>query len=116
MFGDVPTEQRRENTQWRDVMPHVADRGRRVAPDLIGTGDSAKLPSPPVFSHTCAQHRQDLDASLDAVVPEGRLTLAIHDRGSALGFDSARPHRLGPCCCSGATAAAGAAATTPGGR
>ena len=97
-------------------MPHLADRGRSVAPDLIGMGDSAKLPSPAVFSYTYAQRRQNLDASLYAVVPEGRLTLVIHDWGSALGFDSARPHRPGPCCCIGATAAAGAAATTPGGR
>ncbi|MCA9772098.1 MAG: alpha/beta fold hydrolase, partial [Myxococcales bacterium] len=25
---------------WRNVMPHVADLGRCIAPDLIGMGDS----------------------------------------------------------------------------
>jgi len=27
---------------WRNVIPHVADLGRCLAPDLIGMGDSAK--------------------------------------------------------------------------
>ena len=77
---------------WRNVMPPLADRGRCVAPDLIGMGDSAKLPRPAIFSYTYAQHRQYLDASLDAVMPEGQVTLVIHDWGSALGFDWARRH------------------------
>ena len=29
---------------WRNVWPHVAGRARIVAPDLIGMGDSDKLP------------------------------------------------------------------------
>jgi haloalkane dehalogenase len=29
---------------WRKVMPHVAGFGRCIAPDLIGMGDSDKLP------------------------------------------------------------------------
>lgn len=28
---------------WRNVMPHLEGRGRLVAPDLIGMGDSEKL-------------------------------------------------------------------------
>src|SRR5947209_1144827 len=31
---------------WRDVMPELAGLGRCLAPDLIGMGDSEKLPSP----------------------------------------------------------------------
>ena len=31
---------------WRDVMPELEGRGRLIAPDLIGMGDSAKLPNP----------------------------------------------------------------------
>ena len=77
---------------WRNIMPHLAERGRCIAPDLIGMGDSAKLPKPAVFSYTYAQHRRYLDAFIDAVVPEGAVTLVIHDWGSALGFDWARRH------------------------
>src|SRR5262249_31952599 len=29
---------------WRNVMPHLESRGRCIAPDLIGMGDSEKLP------------------------------------------------------------------------
>ena len=28
---------------WRNVMPHLQDQGRCLAPDLIGMGDSEKL-------------------------------------------------------------------------
>ena len=30
---------------WRNVMPHLEGRGRLIAPDLIGMGDSDKLPT-----------------------------------------------------------------------
>ena len=29
---------------WRNVIPHLQSRGRCIAPDLIGMGDSEKLP------------------------------------------------------------------------
>jgi haloalkane dehalogenase len=29
---------------WRNVIPHVLELGRCIAPDLIGMGDSEKLP------------------------------------------------------------------------
>jgi haloalkane dehalogenase len=77
---------------WRNVMPHLSNRGRCIAPDLIGMGDSAKLPKPEVFSYTYAQHRRYLDAFIDAVVRDAAVTLVIHDWGSALGFDWARRH------------------------
>ena len=31
---------------WRGIIPHVVSLGRCIAPDLIGMGDSAKLPGP----------------------------------------------------------------------
>ncbi len=77
---------------WRNIMPHLAERGRCVAPDLIGMGDSQKLPEPAVYAYTYAQHRYYLDAFFDAVDPDGAVTLVIHDWGSALGFDWARRH------------------------
>ena len=30
---------------WRNVIPHLQPRGRCIAPDLIGMGDSDKLPN-----------------------------------------------------------------------
>lgn len=72
---------------WRNIIPHVAEKARCIAPDLIGMGDSQKLPE---LEYRFIDHRRYLDAFLDAVVPEGKITLVIHDWGSALGFDWAR--------------------------
>ena len=77
---------------WRDVLPHVADLGRLVAPDLIGHGDSDKIEDSGPDRYTFAEHRLHLDALLDALDLGDRITLVIHDWGSALGFDWARRH------------------------
>ena len=77
---------------WRDVLPHVADLGRVVAPDLIGHGDSDKLADSGPDRYTFAEHSRYLDAVLDALDLGDRITLVIHDWGSALGFDWARRH------------------------
>ena len=75
---------------WRNVMPHVP--GRRLAPDLIGMGDSDKLPESGPDSYRFVEHRAYLDGWFDEVLPEGPLVLVIHDWGSALGFDWAMRH------------------------
>ena len=77
---------------WRNVMPHVADLGRIVAPDLVGMGDSAPLPNSGPDRYTFVEHRRYLDGLLDALDLGDRITLVIHDWGSALGFDWARRH------------------------
>ena len=77
---------------WRNVMPHVADLGRIVAPDLVGMGDSARLPDSGPDRYTFVEHRRYLDGLLDALDLGDRITLVIHDWGSALGFDWARRH------------------------
>jgi haloalkane dehalogenase len=71
---------------WRDVMAAMNGAGRLLAPDLIGMGDSDKLDDPGPDSYQFVEHRAYLDAWIDAVIPEGRVTLVIHDWGSALGF------------------------------
>ena len=75
---------------WRDVMGAMEAVGRLLAPDLIGMGDSDKLEGPGPESYRFVEHRRYLDAWIDAVIPEGEITLVIHDWGSALGFDWAR--------------------------
>ena len=78
---------------WRTVIPEVSGKARCLAPDLIGMGASEKLPDPKSGTYTFQTHRLYLDAFIDAVVPEGPVTLVIHDWGSALGFDWANRHR-----------------------
>jgi haloalkane dehalogenase len=79
---------------WRDVIPELEGLGRLIAPDLIGMGDSAKLPDPGPDTYRFTTHRDYLEAFIDAVIgPAESLVLVVHDWGSALGFDWANRHR-----------------------
>jgi haloalkane dehalogenase len=77
---------------WRNIIPHVWNRGRIVAPDLIGQGDSDKLDDPRPNLYTFMEHRRWLDALLEQLDLGDKVVLVIHDWGSALGFDWARRH------------------------
>jgi haloalkane dehalogenase len=77
---------------WRNVIPHLEGLGRCIAPDLIGMGDSEKLPNSGPSSYTFVEHRCYLDALLDALTVTERVTFVMHDWGASLGFDWARRH------------------------
>ena len=77
---------------WRNVMPHMEGQGRCLAPDLIGMGDSDKLENSGPDRYRFIEHREYLDACLQALGVGGNVTLVVHDWGSALGFDWARRH------------------------
>ena len=77
---------------WRNVMPHLADMGHCIAPDLIGMGDSDKLDNSGPESYHFVEHREYLDGFFDALGLHANVTLVVHDWGSALGFDWARRH------------------------
>lgn len=78
---------------WRNVLPHLVGLGRCVVPDLIGMGDSDKLDDPGPESYSFVEHRRYLDSLLDVLDVRQRVTLVVHDWGSALGFDWANRHR-----------------------
>lgn len=78
---------------WRNIIPHLAGQGRCIAPDLLGMGDSQKLPQSGPGSYTFAQHREYLDGLLEELQLGSEVTLVVHDWGSALGFDWANRHR-----------------------
>ena len=82
---------------WRNVLPHLQQLGRCIAPDLIGMGNSDKLPGSGPGSYRFVEHRDYLDALLEALDVRERVAF-VHDWGSALGFDWANRHRGG---CSG---------------
>lgn len=77
---------------WRNIIPHLADLGRCIAPDLIGMGDSEKLNNSVSNSYRFIEHRKYLDGFIDELELQSNLTLVLHDWGSALGFDWARRH------------------------
>lgn len=72
---------------WRNVMPHLEGRGRLIAPDLIGMGDSEKLHDSGPDRYTFKEHRAFLNDLLAYLMVEDNVTLVVHDWGSALGFD-----------------------------
>jgi haloalkane dehalogenase len=74
---------------WRNIIPYISDKSRVVAPDLIGFGDSDKVTG---LEYRVVDQQRYLDAFLNAVLPTEKLTLVVHDWGSALGFDWARRH------------------------
>ena len=77
---------------WRNVIPHLVDQGRCIAVDLIGMGDSDKLDDPGPTSYSYMEHREYLFATWEALGVKNRVTLVLHDWGSALGFDWASQH------------------------
>ena len=78
---------------WRNVIPELVGKGRVIAPDLIGQGDSDKLPAsagPERYSFEVAYSY--LDGLLAEIGANSNVTLVIHDWGSALGFYWAQQH------------------------
>jgi len=77
---------------WRNIMPALASRGRCIAVDLIGMGDSDKLDDPGPDSYRYVEHRDYLFAAWQGLGVTNNVTFVIHDWGSALGFDWACQH------------------------
>ena len=77
---------------WRNVMPLVANRGRCIALDLIGMGDSDKLIDSGPDSYTFADQRRFFDRALATLGVGDDVVMVVHDWGSALGFDWAQRH------------------------
>jgi len=74
-------------------MPPLAGLGRVIAPDLIGHGDSDKLPaSEGPERYTLEGTYELLAGQLAALIGDQQVTLVLHDWGSALGFHWARLH------------------------
>ncbi len=72
---------------WRNIMPYCEGLGRLVACDLIGMGDSDKLPGSGPGRYTYAEQRDYLFALWDKLALGSSIILVLHDWGSALGFE-----------------------------
>ena len=68
---------------WRNVIPHLAPHARCVAPDLIGMGASGPSAT---GTYRFADHSRHLDAFFEGLNLRHKVTLVVHDWGSALGF------------------------------
>jgi haloalkane dehalogenase len=78
---------------WRNVIPELEGCGRIIVPDLIGQGDSEKLPAsegPERYTFLVAYDY--LNGLLESLGLDANVTLVIHDWGSGLGFHWAKNH------------------------
>ena len=78
---------------WRNIIPHLEDIARCIAPDLIGMGDSEPVDNSGPDSYRFVEHREYLDGLLEQLDLGDSVTFVIHDWGSGLGFDWANRHR-----------------------
>lgn len=70
---------------WRNVIPHVTNGYRAIAPDLIGMGDSGK----PEIDYTLQDHETYLYEFIEQLGLKD-IILVVHDWGSVLGMKYAR--------------------------
>jgi len=78
---------------WRNVIPELVESGRVIAPDLIGQGDSEKLPaSEGPGRYTLEVAYSYVDGLLETIGANKNVTLVIHDWGSGIGFLWAMRH------------------------
>ena len=93
--GDEPVVMLHGNPTWsfyyRDLIGNLRDRRRVIAPDHIGCGYSDK-PGDDRYEYSLRQRVADLEAFLDALVPEEKLTLVLHDWGGMIGMGWAVRH------------------------
>lgn len=77
---------------WRNIMPYLEGKGRLIAIDNIGQGDSAKLKHSGPDAYTLAEHQTFIDGTLDALGVTENVTFVMHDWGGPLGLTWARRH------------------------
>jgi haloalkane dehalogenase len=78
---------------WRNVIPHLEDLGRCIAPDLIGMGGSEKLPpsdGPTRYSFPVSY--EYFEAFMSTIGATKNVTLVVHDWGGTHGFHWASRH------------------------
>lgn len=78
---------------WRNVMPYLEGRGRLIAIDMIGMGDSEKLDNTGPDSYTLAENSKYTFALLEQLGVDENVTLVLHDWGSGVGFNWANQNR-----------------------
>lgn len=78
---------------WRNVIPHLEGRGRLIAVDMIGMGDSDKLDNTRDGSYSLAENTKYTSALLAELGVNENVTLILHDWGSGVGFNWANQNQ-----------------------
>jgi haloalkane dehalogenase len=77
---------------WRNIMPALVPAARCIAPDLIGMGESQKLPKDEIDRYRFHGQYDFVEKLLNQLGIVERVTLVVHDWGSAIGFHWAKNH------------------------
>jgi len=72
---------------WRNITPYLETAGRCISIDLIGMGDSDKLDNPDTNSYRFEEHFFYIEQAIRKLTDGQKITLVLHDWGSALGFN-----------------------------
>ncbi len=78
--------------EWRNVIPHLESFARCIAPDLIGMGESDRLPDTGPDSYGLGDHIDFMDGFIDALGVAEPVTFVLDDWGVPIGFDWVRRH------------------------
>ncbi len=78
---------------WHNVIPYVASGHRAIAVDLIGAGDSDKLPAAGEGTYSFDTHARYLGDLLDRLALGDDVVLVGHDWGANLAFDWTMKHQ-----------------------
>ena len=76
----------------RNITPYLHDQASCISMDLIGMGDSDKLDNPDTNSYRFEEHFYYVEKAIKALTNNKKITLVVHDWGSALGFHWSYKH------------------------
>ena len=77
---------------WRNITPYLHDQACCISIDLIGMGDSDKLDNPDTNSYRFEEHFYYVEKAIKDLTNNEKITLVVHDWGSALGFHWSYKH------------------------
>ena len=71
---------------WRKIIPYLESNATCYAFDLIGMGLSDKLDNPGPETYGFEEHFDYINQAINKLIPNEKITLVLHDWGSAIGF------------------------------
>lgn len=72
---------------WRNIIPHLSPIARCIAPDLVGFGDSGKMPTNTYYFRDHVRYfGAFMDTILADIIKNEKIFFVLQDWGSALGF------------------------------
>ncbi|MGH8911515.1 MAG: haloalkane dehalogenase [Acidimicrobiia bacterium] len=77
---------------WRNLIPYIAQRGRCLAPDLLGMGRSEVIFPSGASSYDFADQASHIELLIEMMVPDGPIVLIGHELGATMAVQFARKY------------------------